>query len=72
MFLHRRGEHPAILHMIDVVSVSEVLIDSCSFSFPLKNALIILTGLYDLVKISESFRDMLKKGIPQLGSGLIL
>ena len=60
-------EHPAILHMIDVASVAEVLIDSCSFSVPLKNALIILTGLHDLGKISESFRDMLRKGIPQPG-----
>lgn len=53
-------EHPAAYHMLDVAAVSEQLIQSFCFAPPLRGALIILVGLHDLGKFSESFRAMLR------------
>lgn len=55
-------EHPAAFHMLDVMAVAERLIKPFGFSPALQDALILLIGLHDLGKISESFRAMLREG----------
>ncbi|TCO73395.1 CRISPR-associated helicase Cas3' [Rhodovulum euryhalinum] len=58
-------EHLAVHHMLDVAAVAERLIEPFGFGRPLQEALVLLVGLHDLGKISESFRRMLRKGVPQ-------
>lgn len=60
-------EHPAAFHMLDVAAVAEKLIARFAFAAPLRDALIVLAGLHDLGKISESFRAMLRDDVPQIG-----
>src|SRR5690625_5962653 len=57
--------HPAIYHMLDVAAVAEVLIRPWGFSSDLHDAVILLTALHDLGKISNSFRAMLTEGTRQ-------
>lgn len=57
--------HPALYHMLDVAAVAEVLVRSWTFSDDLRDAVILLTALHDLGKISDSFRRMLTAGVPQ-------
>lgn len=58
-------EHAAIHHMLDVAAVAEYLIEPFGFDRPLQEALVLLVGLHDLGKISESFRRMLREDVPQ-------
>jgi CRISPR-associated endonuclease/helicase Cas3 len=58
-------EHPAIYHMLDVASVAELLIESFGLDRQLRDTLILLVGLHDLGKISDSFRNMLRDSVPQ-------
>ncbi|MPQ95444.1 CRISPR-associated helicase Cas3' [Thioclava sp. ES.032] len=58
-------EHPAICHLLDVAAVAERLIAPLDFAPPLRDALVLLVALHDLGKFSESFRRMLREGIPQ-------
>lgn len=58
-------EHPAAYHMLDVAAVAERLIAPFGFSAALRDALVLLTALHDLGKISESFRAMLREGTRQ-------
>lgn len=58
-------EHPAVYHLLDVAAVAERLIDPFGFDRPLRDALILLIGLHDLGKISDSFRNMLRDGVRQ-------
>ncbi|MBK1634162.1 CRISPR-associated helicase/endonuclease Cas3 [Rhodovulum adriaticum] len=51
--------------MLDVAAVAERLIEPFGFDRQLRDALILLVGLHDLGKISDSFRDMLRDGVPQ-------
>lgn len=60
-------EHPAAFHMLDVAAVAERLIAPFTFSAPLRNAMVVLAGLHDVGKISESFRAMLRGGVAQPG-----
>lgn len=60
-------EHPAAFHMLDVAAVAERLIAPFAFASPLRDALIVLAGLHDIGKISESFRAMLREGVRQPG-----
>ena len=60
-------EHPAAFHMLDVAAVAEKLIAPFAFDASLRDALIVLAGLHDLGKISESFRVMLREGTMQPG-----
>jgi len=55
-------EHPAVYHMLDVAAVAEVLITPFKFSKPLSDALVLLTALHDLGKVSETFVGMLRGG----------
>ncbi|GIX15259.1 MAG: hypothetical protein KatS3mg118_3218 [Paracoccaceae bacterium] len=45
-------EHPAVLHMLDVAAVAEALIAPLPFPDGLKQALVLLSALHDLGKIS--------------------
>lgn len=54
--------HPALYHMLDVAAVAERLIAAEPFPPRLRDALILLTALHDLGKISDSFRAMLASG----------
>ncbi|HLS19772.1 MAG TPA: CRISPR-associated helicase Cas3', partial [Paracoccaceae bacterium] len=51
--------------MLDVAAVAEVLIRPWGFSSDLHDAVILLTALHDLGKISNSFRAMLTEGTRQ-------
>lgn len=55
-------EHPAVYHMLDVATVAEVLIRPFGLAKPLAEALVLLTALHDLGKISVPFRAMLREG----------
>ncbi len=57
--------HPALYHMLDVAAVAERLIAPEPFDPGLRDALILLTALHDLGKISDSFRAMLTAGARQ-------
>ena len=57
--------HPAACHMLDVAAVAERLIAPFALPLPLTDALVLLTALHDLGKISASFRAMLTEGKPQ-------
>ncbi|TCP41361.1 CRISPR-associated helicase Cas3' [Rhodovulum marinum] len=58
-------EHMAVHHMLDVAAVADRLIEPFGFDWPLRDALVLLVGLHDLGKISDSFRRMLREGVPQ-------
>lgn len=58
--------HPAVYHMLDVAAVAEVLIRPWALPAELRDALILLTALHDLGKISGSFREMLANGTRQM------
>ncbi|WP_374803916.1 CRISPR-associated helicase Cas3' [Paracoccus zhouxuedongae] len=58
--------HPAVWHMLDVAAVAERLIAPFALPAPLRDALILLAGLHDLGKISDSFRAMLTSGARQV------
>lgn len=58
-------DHPAAYHMLDVAAVAESLIAPEDFSHELKQALIFLTALHDVGKISAGFRAMLLEGKSQ-------
>lgn len=60
-----RPEHPAIYHMLDVAAVAEVLIAPLTIEAAQKRAIVLLVALHDIGKLSTSFRDMLREGIPQ-------
>lgn len=60
-------EHPAAFHMLDVAAVAERLIEPFDMASPLRDALVVLVGLHDIGKISESFRAMLREGVAQPG-----
>lgn len=60
-------EHPAAFHMLDVAAVAERLIASFTIPAPLRDALVVLAGLHDIGKISQSFRAMLREGVSQPG-----
>ncbi|GBR05699.1 putative helicase [Acetobacter oeni LMG 21952] len=53
--------------MLDVAAVAERLIAPFPFGPRLRDALIVLAGLHDLGKISDSFRAMLRENVPQPG-----
>lgn len=55
-------EHPAVYHMLDVAAVAEVLITPFKLPKPLSDALVLLTALHDLGKVSETFLGMLRDG----------
>lgn len=55
-------EHPAVYHMLDVAAVAEILIAPFGFPKPLADALVLLTALHDLGKISAPFMAMLREG----------
>ncbi|MDE7548352.1 CRISPR-associated helicase Cas3' [Acetobacter fabarum] len=59
--------HPAAFHMLDVAGVAERLIAPFNMAPPLRDALVMLVGLHDIGKISESFRAMLREGVAQPG-----
>ena len=60
------GEHPAVLHMLDVAACAERLIEGhTSFgglSGAQRMALVILVALHDVGKLSESFRALIRVG----------
>ncbi|MDO5632328.1 MAG: CRISPR-associated helicase Cas3' [Paracoccus sp. (in: a-proteobacteria)] len=56
--------HPAAYHMLDVAAVAERLI-SARYPAAVRDAVILLTALHDLGKVSDSFRAMLTTGAPQ-------
>ncbi|MDO5614392.1 MAG: CRISPR-associated helicase Cas3' [Paracoccus sp. (in: a-proteobacteria)] len=56
--------HPAAYHMLDVAAVAEGLIGA-RYPAPVRDAVILLTALHDLGKISDSFRAMLTTGATQ-------
>lgn len=58
-------EQPAVYHMLDVAAVAEFLIAPFALAKPLAEALVLLTALHDLGKISVPFRAMLREGRPQ-------
>ncbi|MBL9057516.1 MAG: CRISPR-associated endonuclease Cas3'', partial [Rhodobacteraceae bacterium] len=58
-------EHPAVYHMLDVAAVAERLIAPFGFSRALAEALVLLTALHDLGKISAVFRGVLRDGRSQ-------
>ncbi|APH59724.1 CRISPR-associated helicase/endonuclease Cas3 [Granulibacter bethesdensis] len=60
-------EHPAAFHMLDVAAVAERLIEPFGMAPALRDALVVLAGLHDIGKISESFRAMLREGVAQPG-----
>ncbi|MBW7923023.1 MAG: CRISPR-associated helicase Cas3' [Rubellimicrobium sp.] len=51
--------------MLDVAAVAEILIEPWGFLRPVRDALVLLAGLHDLGKISDSFRNMLRDGTRQ-------
>ena len=59
-------EHPAVWHMLDVASCAERLIDGhqafASLHPDQHRALVVLAALHDVGKISNAFRDLLRKG----------
>ena len=57
--------HPALYHMLDVAAVAERLIAAEPFTAAMRDALVMLTALHDLGKISDSFRAMLTTGARQ-------
>lgn len=57
--------HPAVYHMLDVAAVAEILARPSGYPPGLRDAVIMLTALHDLGKISDSFRAMLTDGTPQ-------
>lgn len=57
--------HPAVWHMLDVAAVAEILIRPWQMPEDLEQAVILLTALHDLGKISDSFRSMLVDGVSQ-------
>ncbi|WP_170259028.1 CRISPR-associated helicase Cas3' [Oceanicella actignis] len=58
-------EHPAVLHMLDVAAVCERLAEPLRIAEGVKKALVLLSALHDLGKISDSFRAMLRDRRPQ-------
>lgn len=56
---------PAVLHMLDVAACAELLIEGhtafAGISAAQRRALVILVGLHDVGKISESFRALIQK-----------
>lgn len=58
-------DHPAAFHMLDVAAVAERLIAPFRFPSALQSAFLLLIGLHDLGKISDSFRNMLRDGVAQ-------
>lgn len=58
-------EHPAVYHMLDVAAVAELLIKTAPFGYQEQQAIIFLTALHDLGKISNSFRQYLRDRVPQ-------
>lgn len=58
-------EHSALYHMIDVGAVAECLLRPFDLPSELKSFFALAAALHDLGKISNSFRDMLRKGAPQ-------
>lgn len=56
---------PAVLHMLDVASCAELLIEGhtafAGLTAAQRRALVILVGLHDVGKISESFRALIQK-----------
>jgi len=58
------NERPAVLHMLDVATCAELLIEGHTAFAGLSNAqcqaLVILVGLHDIGKISESFRALVR------------
>lgn len=61
------AEHPAAFHMLDVAAVAERLIAPFPVAAPLRDAMVVLAGLHDIGKVSESFRAMLREGVSQPG-----
>ncbi|MBL3560906.1 CRISPR-associated helicase Cas3' [Rhodovulum sulfidophilum] len=57
--------HPAAYHMLDVAAVFERLIEPFGVNNRLRDALVLLSALHDLGKISDSFRCMLEERAPQ-------
>ena len=59
------NERPAVLHMLDVAACAELLIKGhtafAKLSAEQRQALVILVGLHDIGKISESFRALVQK-----------
>jgi CRISPR-associated endonuclease/helicase Cas3 len=53
-------EHPAVYHMLDVAAVAEQFLAPADVSPAQKQALVLLTALHDLGKISADFRAMLR------------
>ena len=58
-------EHPALYHMLDVAAVAESLIRPWGFPDDVRDALVLLTALHDLGKVSDSFHNMLRDGVRQ-------
>lgn len=63
---NKGNEHPAVLHMLDVAACAERLIEGHTafgrLSDAQRQALVILVGLHDVGKLSESFRDLIRAG----------
>lgn len=55
-------EHPAVYHMLDVAAVAECLSHNVGLTPVERQAVVFLTAVHDLGKISDSFRDMLRDG----------
>ena len=60
------NERPAVLHMLDVAACAEQLIKKhlafSSYTESQRNALLILVASHDIGKLTESFRDLIRKG----------
>ena len=60
------NERPAVLHMLDVATCAERLIDGhvafCGLSEAQRRALVVLITLHDVGKLSESFRSLIRNG----------
>lgn len=55
------GKHyPAVCHMLDVAAVAEVLVEQSSHRSHVKQAIVLLTALHDIGKISDSFRKAIE------------
>lgn len=52
-------------HMIDVSAVAEVLLRDQPFDRALREALVLLIALHDIGKVSDEFRNMLQREVPQ-------
>lgn len=61
----RAPAQPAVYHMLDVAAVAELLIAPIDIPQAWRDALILLTALHDLGKISNGFRAMLFDGTIQ-------